>query len=139
MLSFLKKKISFDNSKAKVPVRSYSCEFPYTSPMTVRHPSPILTTLQKLSIITHLEQLEALYYLLKDDMSFSYEDTINSIKQIDKLTVKDIIKLEGITPSIYFEIDQVLKGEISFRLDDLLNRPAFSEIKKRVNILKKYF
>lgn len=97
-----------------------------------------LSKIQKSQIIDRLEQVEAIYYLIGDEMRFLYQEIIKQIKTTPNLTRSGILDLKGICPSIFFEIDSVLKGEPSLNLDLLLARPDFLQIKTRFKKIEKY-
>lgn len=97
-----------------------------------------LSETQVMRINNRLKELEAIYYLLNDDKRFDYERVIKDLKNKPRLFKRKILELEGINPSIFGEICSVLKEEHSPNLFILFNDYRFLEIKRRIDILKKY-
>lgn len=101
--------------------------------------SPSVKPCQKLSILSRLEEIEAFLFLLQDDMSSKYRDIIGEIKYSENLTREKIFNMKNMCPSIFYEIDLVLKGKPSLNIDMLSMRPEFLEIKDKINIIRHHF
>jgi hypothetical protein len=91
-----------------------------------------LTPLQKEMIIKRLEEIESIYFLLNDPMRQTYQTVINGIRSASNLTRTKLLDIKGICPSVYYEIDLVIKGKPSLKIDILTDSPEFQEIKKHI-------
>jgi hypothetical protein len=96
------------------------------------------SSIQRQAIITRLGEIETFYYFLNNDKRFEYSEVIESIKTCKELNRHNILDLKGINPSIFHEIDLILKGKSSDNISYLINSLEFEEIKQRILSISHY-
>jgi hypothetical protein len=99
-----------------------------------------LTSLEKVLIIGRLEELEAAFFLINDiDMKVKCCNIIAEIEKAENLSKTKLVGILGVTPMLFYEMDLALRGKPSVNIENMVLRPDFIEIKKRVKILQNYF